>query len=96
VFRRGTGCDACRGTGYFGRTAIYEMMVVTERIEQLIMSRAPGSAIKQAARVNGMKTLRANGLEKARAGITTVEEVLRVTQGDREPAVGGTGGPQIA
>jgi len=83
-FRRGAGCDACRDTGYYGRTAIYEMMVLDDPIRRLIMDRAPGSIIKRAALEQGMETLRVNGCEKARQGFTTVDEVLRVTQDDSD------------
>jgi len=84
AFRRGAGCDSCRNTGYLGRTAIYEMMVMNDEIRQLIMDRAPGTTLKRAALANGMQTLRANGLEKACRGATTIDEVLRVTQDDRD------------
>lgn len=83
-FRRGAGCDACRGTGYHGRTAIYEMMVMNDDIRRLIMDRAPGTSIKRAALANGMETLRVGGWHKAQQGITTIDEVLRVTQDDRD------------
>jgi len=83
-FRRGDGCDACRGSGYFGRTAIYELMTMNDQIRSLVMERAPGSAIKQAAIQNGMMTLRKTGAIKAAQGITTVDEILRVTQVDQD------------
>ena len=81
---RGTGCDACRNTGYHGRTAIYEMMLLNDELRHLIMDRAPGTTIKRAARKAGMQTLRANGAQKAQQGITTIDEILRVTQDDRD------------
>jgi len=83
-FRRGAGCEVCRGSGYYGRTAIYEMMVMNDEIRGLVMERAPGSAIKRAAIRNGMTTLRISGAAKAREGLTTVDEILRVTQEDRQ------------
>ncbi len=83
-FRRGCGCDVCRHSGYFGRTAIYEMLMMDDEIRRLIMDRAPASLIKRAALANGMKTLRDNGWAKASRGQTTLDEVLRVTQDDRE------------
>ena len=83
-FRRGAGCDACRGSGYYGRTAIYEFMTMNDPIRTLVMGRAPGSAIKQAAIQNGMMTLRKTGALKAAQGITTVDEILRVTQVDED------------
>jgi len=85
-FRRGRGCDACRDSGYFGRTAIYEMLVMDDEIRHMVMSRASGTAIKRAALQKGMETLRVNGLAKAQKGITTIDEVLRVTQADRDAA----------
>lgn len=83
TYRRGTGCDHCRHSGYHGRSAIHEMLVMDDEIRRLVMERAPGSAIKQAALQQNMETLRDDGRQKAREGITTVEEVLRVTQDDR-------------
>ena len=66
--------------GYQGRLAIYEFLQVNEALRPLIMNRAPASTIAQNAIENGMRTLRADGWNKVRAGITTIEEVLRVTQ----------------
>jgi type II secretory ATPase GspE/PulE/Tfp pilus assembly ATPase PilB-like protein len=83
TFVQGTGCDRCRGTGYFGRSAIYEMMILNDDVRALVMDRAPGTAIKKAALNAGMRTLRQNGSDKALQKVTTVDEVLRVTQGDR-------------
>ncbi len=75
---RGRGCDTCRGTGYLGRTAIYEILVVDDRIRRAIVSSADSEAIKRMALERGMKTLLENGIEKVKEGITTLEEVLRV------------------
>jgi type II secretion system protein E len=83
-FCRGRGCEECRFTGFKGRSAIYEILVVTEALRPLIIERASSSAIKQLAVSRGMKTLRDDGWEKVRQGITTVEEVARVTQEDEE------------
>ncbi|MDH7600446.1 MAG: ATPase, T2SS/T4P/T4SS family [Sedimentisphaerales bacterium] len=80
TFFRGAGCDYCLHTGYMGRTGIFELMVVDERIRELISAGSPAQVIRQAAIVNGMKVLKAAGLAKARDGITTIEEVFRVTQ----------------
>lgn len=77
-FYRGTGCSLCKNTGYFGRTSIYELIVLDEEIKALIISKASSNIIKDAAIKKGMKTLKDNGLEKALQGITTIEEVLRV------------------
>jgi type IV pilus assembly protein PilB len=79
-FYRGEGCPACNKTGYQGRVGIYELMDMTEAVRELIISKASSSAIKATASQSGFKTLRQEGLVKAAAGLTTVEEVLRVTQ----------------
>jgi general secretion pathway protein E len=79
--RKGTGCITCRGTGYFGQTAIFEVMEITDEIRALIHSNAGAHAIKNAAIKQGMHTLRARAIEKMKAGITTCEEVFRVTGG---------------
>jgi type II secretion system protein E len=81
-FYRGRGCDECRFTGYKGRTGIYEVLVMHESLRPLIIERTSSSTIKQAASAAGMKTLRDDGWAKVRAGLTTVEEVARVTQED--------------
>lgn len=77
---RGKGCRDCKETGYRGRTAIFELLVINEKIREFVSEKASSAAIKQEAVKIGMKTLRDNGLNKAEAGITTVEEVLRATQ----------------
>jgi len=82
TFYKATGCGQCRYTGYIGRTAIYEMLLITDAIRDLIMQKAPANIIKQKARDNGMATLRENGWQKILMGMTTPEEVLRVTQED--------------
>lgn len=79
---RGRGCDACFGLGTLGRTAIYEIMPVDQELCSMIIRRAHAGEIKEYAVAHGMKTLREDGLDKAAAGITTIEEVLRVTQDD--------------
>src|SRR5262245_45141935 len=76
---RGRGCQACSFTGMKGRVAIYETMPASPEIRDLIMRNADVSEIREAARSQGMKTLRQNGLDKVLDGITTVDEVLRVT-----------------
>ncbi len=81
-FRRGTGCDHCRQTGYQGRMAIHEICVITDRLRKLIVNKAGGNTLKQAATLGGMKTLRHDGWRRVAEGRTTVEEVLRVTQLD--------------
>ncbi len=79
---RGQGCDSCRQTGYRGRTAIYEICVVTEPLRRLVIRKATGSELKQRAILDGMMTLRQDGWRRVAQGITTVEEVVRVTQTD--------------
>lgn len=79
---RGRGCDKCFGLGTMGRTAIYEIMAVDQEICSMIIKRAHAGQIKEYAVSHGMKTLRDDGLARAAAGITTIEEVLRVTQDD--------------
>lgn len=76
----GKGCEFCRFTGYRGRTAIYEILAVTEPIRELILARASSQQIRQKAVSEGMRTLRYDGLRKVLAGITTLTEVVRVTQ----------------
>ncbi|MBI3947773.1 MAG: Flp pilus assembly complex ATPase component TadA [Armatimonadetes bacterium] len=77
TFYRGAGCEKCRHTGYRGRTGIYELLVMDERIKDLVVRRAPLCEIREAARAAGMRSLKEDGLGKAREGITTVEEVFR-------------------
>ena len=76
---RGTGCPACLNTGYAGRTGIFELLIVNESIQNLILKTSDSNAIKQKAIENGMVTLRQNGAQKILSGITTIEEVFRVT-----------------
>jgi general secretion pathway protein E len=78
----GTGCDRCFQTGYRGRTGVYELMVIDEQIQDLIYKRQSAGVIKRAALDAGLKTLRMDGAQKVLEGITTVAEVLRVTQAD--------------
>lgn len=76
-----SGCKECNQSGYKGRTAIYEMMVITDAIRRLVMQRADASTIKnEAVRVNGMTNLREDGIAKVLSGQSSIPEVLRVTQ----------------
>jgi general secretion pathway protein E len=77
---KGAGCDKCVKTGYLGRTGIFEIMLVDNEIKELITQQRPSHIIKQTAIRKGMTTLREDGLRKALAGVTTLEEVYRVTQ----------------
>jgi type II secretion system protein E len=79
-FYRGAGCEECRQLGYQGRMGIYEMLLVTEAVRPLILNRSAASTIAQRAMEEGMRTLRNDGWIKVKAGQTTIEEVLRVTQ----------------
>ena len=74
------GCVYCRYTGYAGRTGIFEMLVVNNPIRQLILRRASATEILETAQQAGMRTMRDDGLAKVAAGVTTMEEVLRVTR----------------
>jgi len=88
VFYKGKGCDQCLKTGYKGRIALLEVLVLSPKIKSLILENAQEYQIRDQARREGMKTLRENGMVLALAGTTTVEEVLRVTVGDQDvPAV---------
>jgi general secretion pathway protein E len=81
-FYLGAGCSKCFQTGYRGRTGIYELMLITEEIQNLIYQRTSAGAIKKVALDAGLQTLRMDGARKVLAGITTIPEVLRVTQAD--------------
>ena len=74
------GCDSCSHTGYWGRSGIFEFLKVTDDIERLILEKKDSHIIKEAARRNGMRTLREDGWLKVKQGVTTLSEVLRVTQ----------------
>jgi type IV pilus assembly protein PilB len=75
----GAGCLECSGTGYHGRTAICELLDLSDRIREMIIDRRPTSEIKRIAREEGMITLRESGLAKAKLGITTLREINKVT-----------------
>lgn len=76
----GKGCSICHQTGYIGRVGIFETLVVDEAIRQAIIDRRDAAAINELAIKNGMRSMIENGIEKVREGITTIEEVLRVTK----------------
>ena len=78
----GTGCDRCFHTGYRGRTGIYELMLINEEIQNLVYKRETAGMVKKAALEAGLQTLRMDGARKVLAGVTTIAEVLRVTQAD--------------
>jgi general secretion pathway protein E len=78
---RGAGCSECRGTGYRGRTGIYELLVMTDEIRAELARRRGAGELRALAVGAGMRTLRDDGLRLVREGVTTPEEVLRVTRG---------------
>jgi general secretion pathway protein E len=79
--RSGLGCEACGGSGFRGRTGIFELLTVDGKIRDLILARADAGAIRASAVASGMMLLRQDGWEKVRRGVTTIEEVIRVTRG---------------
>ena len=79
---RAKGCRACRNTGYRGRSAVHELMVVDDDVRDLVMKKADASSIRRVCTSKGMKILRQDGAERVLAGQTTIEELLRVTQED--------------
>ena len=83
TFYRATGCRDCRQVGYSGRIGIYELLVTTDRVRQLAHDRASTWEIRKAGIEDGMMTLRQDGWRKVLSGRTTLDEVLRVTKGDR-------------
>jgi general secretion pathway protein E len=82
VYRTGSGCEACKQTGYRGRLGIHELLIVDDEVRNLIMRSADSAEIRRAAAAKGMTTLREDGADKIMQGITTIDEVLRVTQDD--------------
>ncbi len=76
----GAGCEHCSGTGYRGRIGIFEVLAVGDEVRDMIMRRATAKEIKDRAVALGMRTLREDGIRKVKAGVTTIDEVLRVTQ----------------
>ena len=78
----GVRCPECAGTGYWGRICIIEMLKMSDNLRSLIMRHATAGDLRSAAIMEGMETMFENGLRKSLAGITTIEEVLRVTRED--------------
>jgi len=83
-FYYGKGCDHCKNTGYKGRTAIFELMTVTDTIRELILGKASSNQVRIVAQRSGMRTLRDSGIQKIFAGLTTIEEVVRETMAAEE------------
>ncbi|PYV11288.1 MAG: hypothetical protein DMG23_04750 [Acidobacteria bacterium] len=79
TFYEGAGCPQCNHTGFRGRTAIGELLLLSDRIRDLILAKRPSSEIRNVAREEGMVTLRETALEKIRQGITTLKEINKVT-----------------
>jgi len=79
---KGKGCPVCNGSGYKGRVALYEVMPLKEELKEMILEGASADEIKKTSVRIGMKTLRASGLVKIKDGVTTIEEVLKITFGD--------------
>jgi general secretion pathway protein E len=80
---RPKGCRACRNTGYRGRSAVHELMIVDDDVRELVMKKADASSIRRVCTSKGMKILRQDGAERVMTGQTTIEELLRVTQDDK-------------
>jgi type II secretory ATPase GspE/PulE/Tfp pilus assembly ATPase PilB-like protein len=80
--RKGVGCAACKDTGHRGRIGIFELMTVNEDIQKLIYKCVPATEIRKVARQYGMKTLREDGMLKVMSGVSTFDEVMRITQKD--------------
>ena len=80
---KGSGCDECRGTGYRGRQGVFELLVVDDEMREMILKREAANRLKKYAIDHGMQTLRDDGWNRVRAGVTTAEEVLRITKSDK-------------
>jgi type IV pilus assembly protein PilB len=78
TFYRGQGCESCRGTGYRGRIGIFELMIISDTIRDMVVHSASSTEIKAQAIREGMRTLRDDGLEKVMSGVSTIDEILRV------------------
>jgi general secretion pathway protein E len=82
IHRAGSGCSECKQTGYHGRIGIHELLIIDDEIRNLVMKNADAATIRRSATSRGMPTLREDGAQKVLEGLTTIEEVLRVTQED--------------
>ena len=83
TFWRGKGCEDCRGTGYKGRQGVFELLVVDDALREMILKREGANRLKKYAMDHGMRTLRDDGWDRVRAGVTTPEEVIRITKVDK-------------
>ena len=86
---RSKGCNSCNFTGFFGRTAIYEILLIDEPMREMILRKTTSEEIKKAAVIRGMRTLRQDGWQKVMSGITTPEEVMKVTSAEDKVTAGG-------
>ena len=77
---RGKGCNLCRNTGYYGRNGVFEIMDMSENIQELVVQKTTSDKLEQAAIANGMTTMLEDGIHKAFQGMTTIEEALRVVK----------------
>jgi type IV pilus assembly protein PilB len=84
TFMRGRGCNSCGGHGYRGRSAIFELMLMSSKLRELAFNEAPTAHIRRTAQIEGMKTLYQDGLEKVCRGLTTVDELFRVAKPGEE------------
>ena len=82
--RKAAGCEFCRNSGYAGRAALFEICLVTPRLQELVQRRAGGTELRDMALREGMVPLRRDGWRKVAAGLTSIEEVLRVTHAELE------------
>ncbi len=80
-FTRGKGCEECRNTGYRGRIGIFELLSLTPELKEMILQKRSNAELKSTAQ-KGMMTMHQDALQKAAAGITSLEEILRVSSGD--------------
>ncbi len=80
---RGAGCRNCNGTGYKGRIALYEVMPFRDRLKEMVLQGCSTAELKDEMVRDGVSTLRMAGIEKIRAGVTTIDEILRVTAADK-------------
>jgi len=82
LFYRGTGCEACRGTGYRGRVGIFELLPIGQELRELILKKCSSADLRACAIRHGMITMHHDAMQKAAAGATSLEEILRVSSGD--------------
>jgi type IV pilus assembly protein PilB len=82
TFARGAGCGECNGTGYRGRMGIFEIFLVTEEIQRMIYDNVTSAKLRDKARLDGMRSMREDGIRKVLSGMTTIEEVVSITVGD--------------